>query len=343
MKSLVLLLTLVQTCVAVPIDAAPGEDRTSADFSEHGTNKAGNSETRIDVAVKLINARSCGPKRQLDEQLVMNRHAGDEPLSDAAVTHRFRLRVLSYNIHHAAGVDARLDVERIAKVILSVKPDIVALQEVDKGVERSKRADQPAELARLTKMNVVFGKNINFGGGEYGNAVLSRFPIGGSTNHKLPNIDDGEQRGVLDVTLRVPDGRVRLLATHFDHRRDEAERRASAEAVNRLLEKDRKLPTLLAGDLNAVPTSDTLKTLERSWKLANKKESFTVPVKEPKRQIDYVLFAPVGAWSVIETRVLPEATASDHRAILAVLEVTPMSGRGVSGSEKEGTGKVKLP
>src|SRR5690606_4366306 len=100
-----------------------------------------------------------------------------------------RLRVLSYNIHHAEGVDGKLDLERIAEVIRAAKPDLVALQEVDRNARRTGSVDQPAELARLTEMQVVFGSNIELQGGHYGNAVLSRFPIASERNHLLPNVD----------------------------------------------------------------------------------------------------------------------------------------------------------
>jgi len=102
------------------------------------------------------------------------------------------LRVLSYNIHHGEGVDGKLDLERIARVISSVQPDIVALQEVDLLVARSQSIDQPRELARLTGMHSVFGANIDLQGGKYGNAVLARESISQSHNHLLPNIQQGE-------------------------------------------------------------------------------------------------------------------------------------------------------
>jgi len=71
-----------------------------------------------------------------------------------------RLRVISYNIHHGEGVDTRLDLPRIAKVLLSEQPDLVALQEVDERAARTGSVSQPAELARLTAMHVAFGGNI---------------------------------------------------------------------------------------------------------------------------------------------------------------------------------------
>ena len=108
-----------------------------------------------------------------------------------------RLRVLSYNIHHAQGVDGKLDLQRIANVILSVKPDFVALQEVDQNTSRTGGVDQAAELAKLTEMKSVFGANIDLQGGHYGNAVLTRLPIGSHQNVLLPNGKHGEQRGVI--------------------------------------------------------------------------------------------------------------------------------------------------
>ena len=238
-----------------------------------------------------------------------------------------RLRVLSYNIHHAEGVDGKLDVDRIAQVILSADADIVALQEVDQKVTRSKGVDQPAELARLTKMNVVFGANIPLQGGHYGNAVLTRFPIIEHKNHLLPNLDDGEQRGVLVAELEISktEQPLVLFATHLDHRRDDRERVASAEAINKLAAAHYKKAMLLAGDLNAVPDSKTLSDLGREWQRTNEKPIPTIPVATPTRQIDYVLYRPAQRWKVVETEVLGEAVASDHRPILAVLELTESS------------------
>lgn len=241
-----------------------------------------------------------------------------------------RLRLLTYNIHHGEGIDGKLDLDRIAAVIRSVDPDIVALQEVDQKAARSRSVDQPAELARLTRLQFAFGDNIPLQGGHYGNVVLSRFPIRGSKNHKLPNFDGGEQRGVLDVEIAWPpqapeQSSLRVLATHFDHRPNERERVASVWMINELVRSRPVQPTLLMGDLNAIPDSTTLKELHPRWTRSNDQPSPTIPVEKPKYQIDYVLYRPVTTWTVIETKVLDEAVASDHRAVLAVLELVPDS------------------
>ncbi len=236
-----------------------------------------------------------------------------------------RLRVLTYNIHHGEGIDRQLDLERLVRVIVSVAPDVVALQEVEQRTRRTGMVDQPAELARLTKMRVVFGGNIPFEGGEYGNAVLSRYPILRHQNHLLPCLDDGEQRGVLEVEIAWPNAGVplRLLATHLDHRANDRERVASARRINEILGDRDDAGTVLAGDLNDLPDSATLIELARRWTRSNVEVEPTIPVERPTRQIDYVLYAPADRWRVIETQVLLEAVASDHRAVLAVLEYIP--------------------
>lgn len=234
-----------------------------------------------------------------------------------------RIRVLSYNIHHAEGIDGKLDLERIARVIAAAKPDIVALQEVDQKTERTHKVDQPTELARLTGMAVAFGGNIRLQGGAYGNAVLSKYPLKRHENQALPCFKEGEQRGVLEVEMEVPGlaEPLLLLATHLDHRADDRERVASARQINERAAKAGQRPMLLAGDLNDVRESQTLKTLQTVWTCANREPKPTIPVDKPTRQIDFILVRPVERWQVTEVTVLEEAIASDHRAVLAVLEL----------------------
>ncbi len=86
------------------------------------------------------------------------------------------LRIMTYNIHHCEGTDRQIDIERIAEIIRKSGCDLVALQEVDRRTTRSNQVDQLTELARLTGLHPYFGKAIDFGGGEYGVAILSKYP-----------------------------------------------------------------------------------------------------------------------------------------------------------------------
>lgn len=233
-----------------------------------------------------------------------------------------RLRILSYNIHHAEGVDGKLDVPRIAQVILSVDPDLVALQEVDKNTIRTGKVNQDIELSRLTKMNSVFGSNITFQGGQYGNAILSKFPIIKNKNFLLPNVDSGEQRGLLQSQIQISNKEnVLFFSTHLDHRRSDTERLASAKAINQIIGLDNKSPAILAGDFNDVPDSPTLNELGKVWLRTNKKILRTIPASKPSRQIDYIFVQPKERWKIIESQILDEDIASDHRAIFSIIEL----------------------
>ena len=123
-----------------------------------------------------------------------------------------RIRILCYNIHHAEGVDRKLDLNRIGKLIKTVNPDVVALQEVDQNVRRTRNVNQPKVLSEITGLDVVFGKNIPLQDGHYGNVLLSRFEIQHYKNHQLPNFEQGEQRGVIEATLKLPGGWERFAS-----------------------------------------------------------------------------------------------------------------------------------
>ena len=100
-----------------------------------------------------------------------------------------KFRILSYNIHRAIGLDRRFQPARIMQVLREHDPDIVLLQEVDKGVPRSREMDMAAELADLLDYpHVTAGYNVKLRRGSYGNATLSRYPIAESVNLSLIHI-----------------------------------------------------------------------------------------------------------------------------------------------------------
>ena len=243
---------------------------------------------------------------------------------ETAAAEPIRIRVLSYNIHHGEGMDGKLDLERIAGVIRSVDPDVVGLQEVDRGARRTGGVDQPRELARMTNMTASFGGNIKLQGGEYGNAVLTRLPETGRRNVLLPSRLDGEQRGVLIVDLTAADARktpIRFMVTHLDHRPDDAERMDSVKRIEEVARENPSIPTILAGDLNTKPDSPVMAAFGANWTRTDSTPLLSFPAPKPKVQIDFVQVRPAARWKVVETRVLEEPVASDHRPLLAVLEL----------------------
>lgn len=250
---------------------------------------------------------------------------GEEPPAKETVKVQpaTELTLLTYNIHHGEGLDGKIDLPRIAQVIQQAKADIVALQEVDRNTKRTGGVDQAAVLAELTRMQMAFGPNLDLQGGQYGNAVLTRFHPVAEHNQRLPNVNQGEQRGLLMVELdpaEVAHG-LTLLATHLDHRPDPAERVQSAQAINQLLDGQGTRAYLLLGDLNDTWDSEPLKILAGQWTRLHGDGLLTSPTDSPRRQIDYILVRPADRWELIEARVIDEPVASDHRPLLMRLRI----------------------
>lgn len=221
------------------------------------------------------------------------------------------LRVMSWNIHHGVGMDHKLDIARIASFIDKEKPDLVVLQEVDHLAGRSKKIDETAELAKLTGMTGIFGKAMDFDGGGYGQAILSRHPILTSKVHPLPSGD--EPRIAFEATISFNDAEMKIISAHLDL--NAAKRLIQVETLTNLC-KDSRLPIILTGDFNATPGSPSISFLEKNhWKTVPKTApSLTSPADKPVEEIDH--FFLKGFTQTAPVKVLPEAVASDHRSIL---------------------------
>jgi endonuclease/exonuclease/phosphatase family metal-dependent hydrolase len=235
------------------------------------------------------------------------------------------LRLLSYNIHHAEGLDKKTDLPRIANIITATNSDLVALQEIDLSTNRTNKTDQPKELARLTSMHAYFAKAMDYQGGAYGQLILSKTPITQSETHPLPFIDPkAEPRTVARITTKIANQTITLFATHLDHK-DEPARLKQAAEINRLAAKippDHLL--FLAGDLNARPDSPPMQTIFEKWQnLTAGDHLLTIPAEKPKAQIDYILARPGAPLKILDSKVLDEPVASDHRPILTTLELPP--------------------
>lgn len=232
------------------------------------------------------------------------------------------LTVLSFNIHHAAGVDGVFDLDRLAAEIRRTRADVVGLQEVDRHFgARSGWIDEPANLASRLGMHVVFGANLDLEPPEpgqprrqYGTAILSRYPIVEWRNTLLPKGNPTEeQRGLLAAVLDVRGVPVRFMTTHFQH--DNAvSRRLQADAVASAVRSAGE-PVVLTGDLNATPDKPEITTLTAlltdGHAAAGHGDGFTHPADSPTARIDYVL---TRGPRPVHSTVLP-TTASDHRPV----------------------------
>ena len=225
------------------------------------------------------------------------------------------IRIMTYNIHHGEGLDGKVDLERIAELIKRERADIVALQEVDRGVLRTARRDLPAELAKLTHMTSVFSNNFHFEGGEYGNAILSRFPIKRWTNAHYRMLRPGEQRGLLQTVLNVQGHEVVFMNTHIDYRPDDSERLLNVGTIREVAKGYGSRPVIVCGDFNDLPTSRTYERMSElfddAWLAAGAGHGFTFPAAKPVKRIDYIWISKNKSLSPVKLWV-PSSDASDH-------------------------------
>lgn len=235
-----------------------------------------------------------------------------------------QVRVLTFNILHGATMKGNMDLDLIAKTIRKTNPDLVALQEVDFKTNRVKGKDLVLELAYLTGMVPVFGKAMDYDGGEYGEAILSKYSFVATRTHALGASEGYEPRAALEVIVELESGdTISFIGTHLDHTPDPANRISQVIQLNNLLDGI-KYPVILAGDLNALPGSEPMKILERKWVLSDPSGLIpTYPSSSPKKKIDYVLFYPFDAWEIVETYVIDNKIASDHCPYMVILNLKP--------------------
>jgi endonuclease/exonuclease/phosphatase family metal-dependent hydrolase len=237
---------------------------------------------------------------------------------------RVRLNLMSYNIHVGIGMDKKLDLARIAEVIRRSRADLVGLQEVDRGVERTGRVDEIKELARLTGMDYAFAHNLDYQGGQYGVAVLSRFPILAIDHRRFANRRERERRGFIRVEVEVGGRRLNFVTTHLDYqfldgRVFETEQLLAALA-------DVRGPLIVSGDFNEEPPGGAYEMMLKAgfsdgWTHAGAKDpagGLTYPADRPTKRIDYIFYRGLGG-DVHASASVPDTHASDHRPLVVSL------------------------
>jgi len=215
-------------------------------------------------------------------------------------------------------MDGKVDIRRAADLIAGLEPDLVVLQEIDNGADRSRQQDQMAVLSELTGLHARFGAFMPYQGGHYGIGLLSRFPIVESMNHLLP--EGAEPRSALDARVRLPSGEELLLCSVHLYR-TETERLAQAQTLVEIY-REIDIPMILGGDFNSKPGSSVMNLIEEVWTNTDKGEDrFTMSSTNPRSEIDFVLYRPANRFDVVSIDVLDEPLVSDHRPVLMVLSL----------------------
>lgn len=272
-------------------------------------------------------------KRLLIVLLAMNFACSSEKESNQEPTDPVKetevLSVMAYNIHIAnppSMPEDFVDMEAIANVIREAEPDLVALQEVDRFTDRSgKDLDQAKTLAEMTGMNYYFAKALNRSNGDYGVAILSKFPIKSTSQVSLPGAEGttAELRtiGLIEVELENKK-KIYFGSTHLDHLTDQS-RLEQAKIMLNFLKDYQEHPIVLGGDFNMTPDNSVWNTIENDFiKGCIGTCPGTFPATGATTTIDYILLNKKAAdyFTVKSYKTIDEDYASDHLPILMELE-----------------------
>lgn len=230
---------------------------------------------------------------------------------------------LTYNIRHGRwpGSFWQSNLDTVAATIAELDASIVGLQEVDRRRARTGFVDLAGRLAAQLGMHLVFGPAMGGQYSGYGNALLSRWPLGEVLQRPLPGV--GEPRQAIQAKVLLPTGKpLTVWVTHLGLLATTRVRQVEqlAEWVSSV-----QGPRLLMGDLNALPRGPELKPL----RVAGLRDAFaragtglrhTYMVGLPTVRIDYQFVSPelkvLKAW-------VPRRPGSDHYPLAARLSCSP--------------------
>ena len=222
------------------------------------------------------------------------------------------LKLMSYNIKNANGMDNVCNFQRIANVINNTSPDVVAIQEVDSMTNRSGQKYVLGEIAERTQMHGYFAPAIDYDGGKYGIGLLTKqVPLRLQTL-PLPGREEARTLILAEFADYI------YCCTHMSL--TEEDRMKSLELVKAFTSSSTK-PLFLAGDMNAEAESGFIKKLQKDFQILSNPKQHTFPAPDPKETIDYIATLKQNAkgFAVISAKVINEPMASDHRPILVEL------------------------
>lgn len=242
------------------------------------------------------------------------------------------IKLMSYNIHHGEGKDTILDLSRIGKIIKSQSPDICVIQEVDRFCSRSDSIDQTNYLAEKTSSNGSFGKFMDFQGGEYGMATLVKKPVISTKVLALPDGKYEPRSSIIHELQMTEQCTITVANVHFEWIAGEegnANRMAQSKALITYLNKLNR-PTIIIGDFNCAPDSPPMHYFRSQGFVFIPKGTDNLSFQGNSNvEIDHVIYRNSDKTQFKEKSIqlLDEPIASDHRPLVAELELVFKQGR----------------
>ena len=216
---------------------------------------------------------------------------------------------MTFNICSCHNLKYDYNPDLTIRTIICENPDIIAVNEMDRLNERNGFTDMPKIFAEKTGYNYYFGKSIDHRGGEYGNMIMSRYPIISAVNIPIPETAGVENRAIIKAVIDLNGHNIDVIVSHYGLSVPER-----VSAVDATLELIGENPIVFMGDLNCTPESGELDRIYA--KLTDAATELTFPSDKPNIKIDYIFVSPqlsVESAYVIDTQV------SDHRPYAAVI------------------------
>ena len=250
----------------------------------------------------------------------------EEPVRDYYPKTDGATRLVTYNV----GIFNKYikdDYQLIADMMKEIDADAICMNELDNNTNRTRHVYQLKHFASLMgSWDFEYGAAMPYDGGEYGDAVLSKHPIIETRSYRLPCAasQPGEDRSLCVIRVEIDGKDLYVASTHLDHLSGDASRLVQANEIRRIRDTELDGDLILAGDLNAIPSSNVIATMTAFLTNVGTIDQYTFPSENPTRKIDYILYAPIGHFSVQNCTVVSRSDqqvdgvdASDHRPVVA--------------------------
>ncbi len=228
---------------------------------------------------------------------------------------------MTWNIHGAVGRNPRFDLERVVALVKRHEPDIVALQEIDSRRARDAHVDNPFDvLQRSLGSHGIGAKTVTTADGEYGQALISRWPMVNTEIHDL-SFPNREPRRAICTDIQTPAGPLRVIATHLglSFRERDSQARALLKMLGPL-----NSTTVALGDFNDWLWAGSVRRRLQKV-LPGHSRQRTFPSRWPMFHLDRVYLWPRDA--LVACRTDREAcTISDHLPVIGDIRVKPSHG-----------------
>lgn len=237
------------------------------------------------------------------------------------------IRIMAYNVlRFVYDKNAPYNYQTIANMVNEKEVDVVCVNELDSVTTRSNSDYQLKMFAEaLGSWDFEFGRAMPHAGGSYGEGIATKEEAKKKFSVGLPKGVGAEPRVL--VVMEMED--YVIATTHLDHVSGAAQidQVKIITATMEELYKDSDKPVFLAGDLNALPDSETITLFKKEWTMLSSTHP-TFPSHSPNRCIDYILQYNNGVrCEVLHAEVIRflksgnPATASDHLPVIVDVKI----------------------